>query len=183
MLADEIKLKIRDEFIHGYTNDAGVRQYPTVEALAKRHDLAKSTLYNYSKDEQWQIQKNQYQSELQDRVDAERLERMVEAGNRLDTNSIQIANAMLGRVAKRLQQAASMENEVPSLQVIDSVELRDLSGATINAQRIGKLALGQAQEISKVSADVRSPEAFREIMEQLDELEAAKSSSVGGVTH
>jgi len=46
----------------------------------------------------------------------------------------------------------------------------------MNAQKIGKLALGQAQEISKVSADISNPEAFREVMEQLDEIAEARSS-------
>jgi hypothetical protein len=54
--------------------------------------------------------------------------------------------------------------------------LRELSQIAINAQKIGKLALGQAQEISKVSADISSPEAFREVMEQLDEIAEARSS-------
>jgi len=55
--------------------------------------------------------------------------------------------------------------------------LRELSQVAINAQKLGKLALGQAQEISKVSADVSNPETFREVMEQLDEVANARSSS------
>ena len=36
MLADEVRLKVRDEFVHGYVNEEGTRVFPTLEALAKR---------------------------------------------------------------------------------------------------------------------------------------------------
>jgi hypothetical protein len=175
MLADEIKLKVRDEFIHGYVNDEGARVFPTLEALAKRHELAKSTLYNYSASEGWQDQKNRYQTELQQRIDQERMERMVAETKRLDDSCIQIAQAMLGTVGRKLQKAIEIERSTYDSPSIDSGELGQLSQVTANAQKIGKLALGQAQEISKVSADVSNPEAFQSIMEQLDELAATRA--------
>jgi hypothetical protein len=54
-------------------------------------------------------------------------------------------------------------------------ELQAASHVAQNAQKLGKLALGEAQEISKVSADVSNPEAFHRVMEQLDELANARS--------
>jgi hypothetical protein len=175
MLADEVKLKIRDEFVHGYVNEEGVRVFPTVEALAKRYDLSKSTLYNYSSAESWQRQKNRFQTELQQRVDAERMDRMVSESKKLDDNCIQIAQAMLGTVGRKLQKAIELERLNQDVVGMGSLELGQLSHVTANAQKIGQLALGQAQEISKVSADVSNPEAFQRVMEQLDELADARS--------
>lgn len=175
MLADEVKLKIRDEFVHGYLNEEAVRVYPTLESLAKRHGLSKSTLYNYSSSESWQDQKNRYQTELQSRIDSERMDKMVAETKKLDDNCIQIAQAMLGAVGRKLQKAIEQERTNNDLLGIAPIELSQLSQVTANAQKIGKLALGQAQEISKVSADVSNPEAFHRVMEQLDELANARS--------
>ena len=90
----------------------------------------------------------------------------------MDDSALQIAQAMLTRVGRTLQQSFDEESDVS----LRTDELRELSVVTINAQKVGKLALGEAQEISNVSADVSNPEAFREVMEQLDELAAARSS-------
>ena len=174
MLADEVRLKVRDEFVHGYVNEEGTRVFPTLEALAKRHDLAKSTLYNYSSSEGWQEQKNRYQTELQQRIDSERMDKMVSESKRLDDSCIQI---------RKLQKAIELERSNPNLFGMDSGELGQLSHVTANAQKIGKLALGQAQEISKVAADVSNPEAFHAIMEQLDELAATRAQKFDDAIH
>ena len=79
-------------------------------------------------------------------------------------------------ILRKLQQAITAEQADPE-QTVEPVMLRELSQVAINAQKLGKLALGQAQEISKVSADVSNPETFREVMEQLDEVANARSSS------
>ena len=105
-LTDELRMAIRDEFVHGYTNEDGVLVYPSVDALVKRHGVARPTLYRASNREEWQKQKNQYQTQLQLLQDEERLETMLESGKRLDDNALSIAQAMLTRIGRRL--AATM---------------------------------------------------------------------------
>ena len=171
-MTSEIEIKMRDEFIFGYLDEAGERRYPTLEALQRRHNVAIATLRRKAEKGKWQQEKNRRQTELMQRLDAERLNTLVESGKRLDDSALQIAQAMLTRVGRTLQQSFDEESDVS----LRTDELRELSVVTINAQKVGKLALGEAQEISKVSADVSNPEAFREVMEQLDELAAARSS-------
>ena len=182
-LTDEIKIKIKDEFIHGFVDENGVRKFPSVDNLVSRHDVARATLYRAATKEDWQKQKNQYQSELQVAQDRERMDRMRDDGRRLDDNSIQIAHAMLATVGKKLQKAISFERDNPNSEAISASELRELSYVAGNAQKIGKLALGQAQEIAKVSADVSNPEAFNRIMEQLDEVAEQRASQDVGSLH
>lgn len=181
-LTDELRMAIRDEFVHGYTNEDGVLVYPSVDALVKRHGVARPTLYRASNREEWQKQKNQYQTQLQLLQDEERLETMLESGKRLDDNALSIAQAMLTRIGRRLAAAMREEQENP-INGIEATELRELSIVAANAQRVGKLALGQAQEISKVSADVSNPEAFARVMEQLDELAEARTRQHGDSVH
>ena len=108
---------------------------------------------------------------------------MVSEAKRLDDSCIQIAQAMLGTVGRKLQKAIELERSNPNLFGMDSGELGQLSHVTANAQKIGKLALGQAQEISKVAADVSNPEAFHAIMEQLDELAATRAQKFDSSIH
>jgi len=174
-LTEELKLKIRDEFVHGFTDEQGVRQYPTIKALVNRYEVSSTTLYKYSSDENWQSQKNKVQTEIQEAVDSERVNKMVSDSKRLDDTAIQIAQALLGRVGRKLQKAYKEEANNPDVEAISMQELQSASHVAQNAQKLGKLALGEAQEISKVSADVSNPEAFHRVMEQLDELANARS--------
>jgi len=174
-LTEQLKLAIRDEFVHGVTDEQGVRQYPTIQSLVSKHGVSSTTLYKYSNEENWQSQKNKVQTEIQTLLDQERITKMVNESKRLDDSSIQIAQAMLGRVGRKLQKAFQDEQNNPNVEALSLQDLREASHVAQNAQRLGKLALGQAQEISKVSADVSNPEAFHRVMEQLDELAFARS--------
>ena len=180
-LTEHLKIAIRDEFVHGFTDEQGTRQYPTIEALVKKHNVSRSTLYSYSSDENWQSQKNKVQTEIQTSIDDNRIKRIVSDSKRLDDTAIQIAQAMLARVGQKLQRAQKDEKVDPNKPVkpfVEAMTIQELQAASHvaqNAQKLGKLALGEAQEISKVSADVSNPEAFHRVMEQLDELANARS--------
>ena len=176
-ITDELEIVIRDEFIHGYVDANGERKYPTIDYLVKRHEVARNPLYARAKDGDWQAQKNKYQTELKQKLDDERMARVLNDSKRLDDTCIQIAMGMLNVVGRKIQKHMKEEQENPDYEGIAAHVMSHLSATTANAQKIGKLALGEAQEISKVSADVSNPEAFRTVMDQLDELAAARSQS------
>ena len=178
-LTDELKLKIRDEFVHGVTEEDGVLRYPTIDGLVKKYKVARATLHRAASNDDWQTQKDRYITELTLRQDKERMERMLADGKRLDDTAIQLAQGMMTKVGHRLQRSIQAEQDGKFSAALSSNDLSQLSTVIANAQKVGKLALGQAQEISKVSADVSNPEAFQSIMEQLDGL--AKSRSQGDV--
>jgi len=177
-LTEVLKVIIRDEFVHGFTDSEGVRQYPTMQFLAIKHGVGTTTLYRHSGDENWQGQKSKIQTEIQLALDEQRIERMLSDSKRLDDTAIQIAQAMLFRVGQRLRRAQDDEKGPEGAPFVEALSIQELQAASHvaqNAQKLGKLALGQAQEISKVSADVSNPEAFNRVMEQLDELANARS--------
>ena len=61
-------------------------------------------------------------------------------------------------------------------KILSPHDMTSIANSVSNAQKIGKLALGQAQEISKVSANVSAPDSLREIISELDELAGIKAS-------
>jgi hypothetical protein len=173
-LTEQLEKEIKQEFIEGYVNGSNIRVYPTIEALSKRHDVARATIYRRADKNKWQQAKNRFQTELEEKNEKIRLNNLVAENKRLDNNSLQIAQALLQRVGSKIQKAMEEEKSNGN-NPITSQELRELSHVAANAQKIGKLALGEAQEISKVSADVSKPESFDAIMEQLDELAEART--------
>jgi len=194
---ESLKLQIKDEFVHGYVDDQGIRQYPSIMALSKRHDVANVSLHRWSKKEMWQEEKNRVQSELETAIARERIENMVESNKKLDDSAITLALAMMTDAGRRIQEDIANRKEYDQILQIENESLKNkkifdfkkakhilsphdmtsLANVIGNAQKIGKLALGQAQEISKVSANVTAPDSLRSVIEELDELAARKSST------
>ena len=193
---EALKRQMKDEFVHGYVDENGSRQYPTIVALSKRHDVANVSLHRRSKSEDWQKEKNRVQTEYEDAITQDRMRKMITHGSNLDDRSINLALVMLGDAARRIteDQVNRLElkeilkkNDSPERneelkdfflvsKVLTPHEINTISSMVSNAQKIGKLALGQAQEISKVSANVTAPDSLREVIEQLEELATQKSS-------
>lgn len=182
-ITDELEILIRDEFVHGYADADGVRKYPTIDALVKRHDVSRTRLYARAKKDDWQSQKNKYQTELKQKLDEERMQRVIDDSRRLDDTCFQLAMGMLNVVGRSIQKHIESERDNPDYEGMPAHVMSHLSTTTANAQKIGKLSLGEAQEISKVAADVSNPEAFRAVMEQLDELASARSQGDSGAIH
>ena len=92
-------------------------------------------------------------------------ERLAAEGPRLTSllNPMNINRRRLDAEQARLQQARET-NEFP----LSPTDLRELSHVAEKAQKIGKLALGEAQEIKKVSADVSEPESYRSLIKHLE---------------
>ncbi len=177
-LTEHLKQQIKTEFIEGYIDDNGRRVFASIEALAKRHDISRATIYRYSnpKQEDWQKLKNHFQTNLEKEIEQNRLQELTESAKTLDKNSLNIAQALLQRVGRRLAKSIDDERNDPDSSGMTANELRELSTVAMNAQKIGKLALGEAQEISKVSADVSAPESYFALIEELGELANAKAS-------
>jgi hypothetical protein len=202
---EALRRKLKDEFVHGYLDEDGVRRYPTISALSKRHDVANISLHRWSNKENWQEEKNRVQTEYELAVERERMETMVKHGKNLDDRSINLAMGMLSDAARRMTEDQDTRRQLQNLyelprdtgekaqqrekllddffeqnkqkKILSPHDMRSIAGIVSEAQKIGKLALGQAQEISKVSAHVSAPESLREIIADLDELAAAKSST------
>lgn len=175
-LTEELKVQIKAEFVEGVLNENNVRNYPTIEALSKTHDIPRATIYRHSQKEDWQIAKNRFQTKLEQRISDARMKDMVAESRRLDTNSLQIAQALLGTIAQKMTKARDREQNDIDYDGLKPHELREMSTVAMNAQRIGKLALGEAQEISKVSANVVNTDEFEEVLRYLDEFAKSKSS-------
>ena len=58
-----------------------------------------------------------------------------------------------------------------------------LSSASLQAQKLAKLALGESTENMKLNAEISDTDAFREAMELLDEVARSKQQRGGSSLH
>ena len=154
-LTDNLKLEIRNEFVQGIGDESN-RKFYTLDELIKKHNVAQSTLYRVARDEKWKMQKDHFQSEYLSNLDKERTKTLSEESKKMDNNSINLAKALYQTVG----------------QVIQSNN-QALANAAIVAQRLAKLALGEATD--NINANVQENDSFRRAMELLDAVEDSRS--------
>lgn len=166
--------QMRDEYIFGIEDEEkGHRHWPSASELAEKFSVSKSTIYRKSKT--WQGDKDRYQQEMQEKRREEIMKNMLKDAERLDSNSIKVAQGSIVAAGNYIRLATEVGIGNQQGQV-SPVDFQRVVAAASAAQRIGKLALGEAQFISKVATDVSIPDPLREIIEQLDEIREARSS-------
>jgi len=176
-MTEAMKEDIRREFIHGHTDENGAFDYPSIDSLVQKYGVPRTTLYRYASKEDWQGQRNHVQTDIDERIRATRLKDYVEHSNRLDDNALRLAQSLMAKVARKITEDEQQLRNDPDYEGMAAGVLDRLASVVGQAQKIGKLALGEAQEISKVSTNVAIPESFREIADELDAIAAAKSQS------
>lgn len=173
-ITDALNETIRSEFVEGYENDKGERIFPTLEHLIERHNVPKNTVYRRAKAQEWQQQKNEYHAYYMQKVNKQRAEAAAKDLEKLDSSSITIAKAGLEKVSRDLRLALRAERD-SNQPILSAKELNELLDAGLKAQKMGKLALGEAGEITKVVADDSIPTSLARLLDQLDDIAEAKS--------
>jgi len=174
-ITDQKLEKLRLEYVEGIEDAEGVRSYPTVDALCKSHNVSRATLYRKSVSQNWQQQRNQWQDVFNSERNRLRAEKFAKQGERLDSKALFIAQGVLSSLGRKVRTTLEAEeNEIQEL-ILSLTEMKDLTEAGLKAQKMGKLALGEAAEITKVTTDEHIPASLSRIIEELDELAASKS--------
>ena len=71
-LTEELKIKLRTEFVQGIELETGERQHFSIEDLIKKYNVAPATLYRASQAESWKALREQFNIELQEKINSER---------------------------------------------------------------------------------------------------------------
>ena len=174
-LTEGLKVEIKQQFIEGYLDENSKRVFPFIEQLAETHNVARATLYRHSTKEDWQAQKNKFHTRIEVKTTEKKVNEFAKASSRLDESSLNIAQGLLNSVGMKLQKAMDEHRTNPNYVGLPNSELREMSNTAINAQKIGKLALGEAQEINKVTANVSTSDDFRGLLDQIQQVNRVRS--------
>ena len=174
-LTEGLKVEIKQQFIEGYLDENSKRVFPFIEQLAETHNVARATLYRHSTKEDWQAQKNKFHTRIEVKTTEKKVNEFAKASSRLDESSLNIAQGLLNSVGMKLQKAMEEHRVNPNYIGLPNSELREMSNTAMNAQKIGKLALGEAQEINKVTANVSTSDDFRGLLDQIQQVNRVRS--------
>ncbi len=178
-LTDTLKLKIRNEFVQGIDENSE-RVLFTLDELIKKYKVAQSTIYRVARTEQWKVQRDQFQKEYTDKLDRDRIQARAKESIKFDDNSINLAKALYSTVGQVIQ-----NNNVAIQQGkkgLPPTQINSLANAAVTAQRLAKLALGEATH--NIDATVNeNTDAFRRAMELLDTVEEQRRSQGDRTTH
>jgi hypothetical protein len=180
-LTETLKSKIRTEFVQGIEDDEGIRILPTLENLIKSHNVAKSTLYRIAKQDNWKMEREQFQQQYQEKLNQERIKNLSEESKKFDNNSLNIAKSLLATVGQTMNRNALEINE--GKQGLVPTQINALANAAVTAQRLAKLALGEATENMNLNANIKDTEAFRSAMELLDSVAEQRRESDSKSVH
>tara|TARA_R100000152_G_C6738365_1_gene162328 strand:- start:66 stop:632 length:567 start_codon:yes stop_codon:yes gene_type:complete len=164
-LSNDLKNEIRLLFVQGFDDDSGNRKTYTLEELALKFNIAKSTLYRNAQQDDWKMQREQFQQEYMYELDTQRKKDLTEESKRFDTNSINLAKALLTTVGQNLAKNNQELNE--GKKGLIPTQLNALANAALSAQRLAKLALGEVTHNVEINGSIQN-NAFREAMELLD---------------
>lgn len=162
-LCSTLREKIRNLYVQGIENEGGERVLFSLDKLAEDHNVGKSTLYRYAKNENWKFQKDQFQESYLQKLDNQRAKELVTESKKFDTKTINISKQLLNEIGKFIIKTEAEEELTPPM-------MNQLAEATYKVQKVAKLALGEATENMSLNAKVTDTSAFREAMELLDEV-------------
>ncbi len=174
----ELRETMRNEFVQGITDEKGMRKYPAIEDLVKKHNVPKTTVYRYAQKEDWKQQRKDFQAGFLEKKDAKKINALAGEGKQLDLTSLNLAKAIMITVGKQLAKNSALEEQ--GLEGLTGHQINALSNSALNAQKLAKLALGENTEKVSIDADSTSRSAFGEVMSLLDSVRDKRRESDGG---
>lgn len=164
-LTEQLSSKILLEYCEGELLEDGSRQTISLDKLVTKYGVARATLFRRAEKEDWNQQRIEFYAKARKEIKQNRIKDIVAEAGKLDKASLAIANGLLSRVANKLSQAQAEDRN--DRDILSAEQIRALANTALTAQKIGKLALGEASEITKVNADVTVPDSFRRVMSDL----------------
>ena len=152
-LTEDLKTIVKTEFVQGVELDSGERQHFTIEDLIKKHNLASATLYRAARSEGWKTLREQYNQELQEKLNQIRSTKVAKESTKWDDTILDSA--------KELQQQAMYYLEL-NKRAMDAQakpfppsQFLAITNAFLVAQKLGKIALGEITENINVNTTIK----------------------------
>ena len=130
--------RVRIEYVQGRENGDGTLEWPTLEQLAREHDIAPNTIRSRAARERWTERRNDFATILQQKTREKTLEQLAEKASQLDLQAFSVARAMLILAAKELREGM----EGSHLSLADRERLLRMCDT---AHRMGRRAIGTGE--------------------------------------
>lgn len=168
--------QIKKQYIEGIVKE-GVHYNPSMSELAQKYNTTVQTISRWSKLENWILLKHEYKKTIEKKAMTKKTSKIAETIARFDEKCLSIAEGMINEVGRKLQASQTLQKINQNSQGLPHSEIKDLSVTALNAQKLGRLALGEASEINKTSVDIEADDAFRRNMQRLLDLRESRADN------
>ena len=98
---------LKTEFTQGLLNDAGIRLFPSVDELAKKFGVSRSSLFRKCQKEDWHSERLQFQKKLAAELSKQAIASSINKAETIDTSILRIAVRELQLVEEKLYKNGS----------------------------------------------------------------------------
>ena len=127
--------RVQLEYVQGRDTEQGL-EWPTLEGLAKEYGIPAATVRSRAHRESWQTQRNDFHTQLTQRIREKALEQVAEKAAQLDVQAQSVARAMFIMTARRLNECLEGKRELSAIEQERLLRICDL------AHKMGRRALG-----------------------------------------
>lgn len=180
-LTEALASTIKTEYVHGVELETGEIVRYSIDELLKKHNVAQTTLYRRARKEGWKQQREQHQAKLEEELSQQRIKNMAKQSMKFDDKSLSLATDLINQVGFILKK--NQESIETKKKTYPPSQLLSLANTALTAQKLAKLALGEATEKLDLNANINETEAFREVMELLDTVAEQRRESDSKAIH
>jgi transposase-like protein len=146
----------------------------SIAKLAAKHGVSENALEKRASKGQWADARRRMAEEIVHSADSALIARAVDALTEFNDADVKVAQALRAQVTRNINEAQAACKTLPPKTI------EALARAAVNAQRIGRLALGMSTENSSVSLDDDDDTFATALAERLER--DAQAEAGGGAT-
>lgn len=158
---------IESEFVHGFFAAGSPRKFASVDHLASKYALSRSTVFQWAQKEDWHGKRIVFQKKLAAELSRQAIASSINKAETIDTAILRVAARGLHLIEEKFD---SDSNE------LSPTELKHLLGAAADAQRLTDTITAHLETFADQNIEEESEKALRGVIAILDEVAAIKSS-------
>ena len=149
-----------------------MRVFPSVDKLAKKFGVSRSSLFKKCQKEDWHSERLQFQKKLAAKLSKQAIASSINKAETIDTSILRIAVRELQLVEEKLYKNGSD---------MSATEIKHLLGSATEAPRLMQKITAHLDTFADDIIDEAAEKSFRQVMALLDEAAAIKSAKANHI--
>ena len=149
-----------------------MRVFPSVDELAKKFGVSRSSLFKKCQKEDWHSERLQFQKKLAAKLSKQAIASSINKAETIDTSILRIAVRELQLVEEKLYKNGSD---------MSATEIKHLLGSATEAHRLMQKITAHLDTFADDVIDEAAEKSFRQVMALLDEAAAIKSAKANHI--
>ena len=149
-----------------------MRVFPSVDKLAKKFGVSRSSLFKKCQKEDWHSERLQFQKKLAAKLSRQAIASSINKAETIDTSILRIAVRELQLVEEKLYKNGSD---------MSATEIKHLLGSATEAPRLMQKITAHLDTFADDIIDEAAEKSFRQVMALLDEAAAIKSAKANHI--